>query len=70
MLTDLKFDLCYAFNQSTENLGTRQISRDTGLSLAVVSRIKNYKVDELTVDKLIESVLHYKSIVFSLSTDC
>lgn len=69
MLSELKFDLCFAFNTFTETIGAREISRSTGVSLTVVSRIKNYKVDELTVESLIKAISHFRSVILHVNRD-
>lgn len=66
MLSELKYDLCYAFNELTSNKGVREIARESGLSISTISRIKNYEIDELKAEKIMRSVMQYRPIELNI----
>lgn len=67
MLDDIKHELCFVFNELTQEIGTREISRDAGISLSTVSRIKNYDIDNLKAENIIRSILVYRPIHLDIS---
>lgn len=65
MLDDIKYELCFIFNEITKCKGVREIEREVGISASTVSRIRNYHVDTLKVEILLNSISFYRKVEFN-----